>query len=239
MVKNLNDIAWKRLLAEGSAIVVSILLAFAIDASWDKRQERGRELEALLALRTEFEENRRKADEVMDAHRAAEDRIARLLTMSEPEILGLEQDSLVVFVGSLAAPYSFDPVRGTVDALIGAGELDLLQEAELRQALTAFLNATEDAEEDAAFMGEFAVRAWGASIRHGGPWDAAVVLRRSGRLPFLPQPTARTLADIRQDQELMGFVRQLRFLAWVYMGELEVIQSRIDAVLAHVEPVGR
>lgn len=239
MVKIPSDIPWKRLLAEGSAIVVSILLAFAIDASWDARQERERELEALQALRRDFEENRRKADEVMNAHRAAEDRFTRLLTMSNGEILELERDSVAVIVGSLAAPYSFDPVRGTVDALIGAGELDLLQEAELRQALTAFLNATEDAKEDATFMAEFAVRAWEASIGHGGPWDAAVVLRRSVRLPFLAQPTPTTLANIRQDRELMGLVKQLRFLARVYMGELEVIRTRIDAVLAHVAAESR
>jgi hypothetical protein len=35
-----NNIPWKRLSAEGLAIVVSILLAFWIDAWWDTRKDR-------------------------------------------------------------------------------------------------------------------------------------------------------------------------------------------------------
>ncbi len=33
------DIAWRRLLIEGTAIVLSILLAFAIDAWWQDREQ--------------------------------------------------------------------------------------------------------------------------------------------------------------------------------------------------------
>ncbi len=45
-----RDIDWPRLLAEGAAIVVSILLAFGIDAWWDDRQERIEERKILLGL---------------------------------------------------------------------------------------------------------------------------------------------------------------------------------------------
>jgi len=37
--------SWARVLAEGSAIVVSILLAFGIQAWWEERQERTEEAE--------------------------------------------------------------------------------------------------------------------------------------------------------------------------------------------------
>ena len=40
--------------AEGAAIVVSILLAFAIDAWWEERQERTEEQQILLDLADEF-----------------------------------------------------------------------------------------------------------------------------------------------------------------------------------------
>jgi len=48
----------RRILAEGVVIVVSILLAFAIDAWWDETRERGREKTVLAGLRSEFEANR-------------------------------------------------------------------------------------------------------------------------------------------------------------------------------------
>ena len=34
-----QDVPWKRLTAEGMAIIVSILLAFGIDAWWEDRQQ--------------------------------------------------------------------------------------------------------------------------------------------------------------------------------------------------------
>ncbi len=44
------EIHWPRILAEGAAIVVSILLAFWIQAWWDERQDRSDELVILAAL---------------------------------------------------------------------------------------------------------------------------------------------------------------------------------------------
>ena len=43
-------IPWGRLVAEGAAIVISILLAFSIDAWWDNRKDIAEEREILLGL---------------------------------------------------------------------------------------------------------------------------------------------------------------------------------------------
>ena len=51
------DSTWRRLFAEGAVIVASILLAFAIDAWWDGRQQRAAEREALAGLTVDFEAN--------------------------------------------------------------------------------------------------------------------------------------------------------------------------------------
>jgi hypothetical protein len=49
-----QDIPWKRMSVEAAAIVVSILLAFAIDAWWEERLERKDEAEQLVRLHAEF-----------------------------------------------------------------------------------------------------------------------------------------------------------------------------------------
>lgn len=51
-----DQIPWKRLIAEGGAIVVSILLAFWIDAWWDERKDRSAEVTTLSALLGELRE---------------------------------------------------------------------------------------------------------------------------------------------------------------------------------------
>ena len=45
----------KKLTIEGSVIIVSILLAFAIDAGWEKYQETQQESEILIGLERDFQ----------------------------------------------------------------------------------------------------------------------------------------------------------------------------------------
>jgi len=55
---NTDNIQWKRISAEGTAIVVSILLAFSIQAWWDERQNIEDEQVILVALVDEFKEKK-------------------------------------------------------------------------------------------------------------------------------------------------------------------------------------
>jgi hypothetical protein len=55
-------VSWRRLGTEAVVIVGSILLAFAIDAAWDRYQDERRVAEYVLALRGEFEEARLEND---------------------------------------------------------------------------------------------------------------------------------------------------------------------------------
>lgn len=54
-----------RLASEGAVIVVSILLAFWIDAWWDNRQARMTEMTVLESIREEVEENRLELDRLL------------------------------------------------------------------------------------------------------------------------------------------------------------------------------
>ena len=50
----LQSISWPRIIAEGVAIVASILIAFSIDAWWTERQAREQERNVLTNLLGEF-----------------------------------------------------------------------------------------------------------------------------------------------------------------------------------------
>ncbi len=53
-MNKVRDIPWPRIVAEGTAIIVSILLAFSIQAWWEDRQDQNDEREILRSLQTEF-----------------------------------------------------------------------------------------------------------------------------------------------------------------------------------------
>jgi hypothetical protein len=84
-LQNSQKIAWKRITAEATAIVVSILIAFGIDAWW---QERGEKL-ALIENLEQFEREVIANDELIDEHldENASDLMALqrvFLTLSDP-----------------------------------------------------------------------------------------------------------------------------------------------------------
>ena len=64
-----QEIPWKRLFVEATAIVASILIAFAIDAWWQDRTEHIVEAQYLRALREDLNHSLQLLDESETQHR--------------------------------------------------------------------------------------------------------------------------------------------------------------------------
>lgn len=128
----------KRLVAEGVLIVVSILLAFTIDAWWDDRGRRQDEREAFRALVQDFESAAGQLASVSLAHDSAFMAAERLLELTGPEANAIAVDSLARLIAPLIRIPTFSPPLGALDALLGSGELRLVENADLRAALASF-----------------------------------------------------------------------------------------------------
>jgi len=63
-----NEISWKRLTAEAVAIVVSILLAFSIDAWWNNRQRETEVQNTISNLAIEFADSADEFERVIAAN---------------------------------------------------------------------------------------------------------------------------------------------------------------------------
>ena len=145
---NSHDIPWKRISVEAAAIVASILLAFAIDAWWDERQERIEETEILLGLKSEFSRYR---DELTDG--IAYNENSRVLTAElmaairrgswTSETLAIDQALATV---SDAKTHDFG--GGVLDALISAGRLELISDYELRIMLATWSQVFSEIRDD-------------------------------------------------------------------------------------------
>jgi hypothetical protein len=132
-----QDIPWGRLFAEGVAIVLSILLAFWIDAWWETAQQRERERIVLHALLDDLVSIRQRVDNQRKYNEAMLDATTSLLQAS---VSGrdLEQDYMdallrdVVWYNAPSTWYS-----ATMDLLVSAGDLAALSNAELVTALAS------------------------------------------------------------------------------------------------------
>jgi len=130
------EIAWQRIAAEGVAIVISILLAFSIQAWWENRTERVDELEVLTALQVELKQN----IELM-----ADERRFRL-AMVEPitvllDLIGKDempdQTELDGLFGHLVWWSTTNPATGVFHSLVQGGQLSQVEQTELRAQISS------------------------------------------------------------------------------------------------------
>lgn len=144
MVENKN-IQWKRLTAEAVAIVLSILMAFAIDAWWDSRSERAAERSAIDRLIVEFEYNLAELGVSKKRHEGALAATEQLLALTGPERNGPHSDATAgkLLLDCFQNP-TLEPRLGTVSSLIASGDLHLLRDTRLQGMLTEWPALAED-----------------------------------------------------------------------------------------------
>jgi hypothetical protein len=119
-----------RLVVEGLVIVVSILLAFALDAAWDDRQERLRRDEYLLVLEDEFQS---AADEMAEQIQDHERQIAEMEILIDQLDRGAE--FTVDAFWSVFSLYYFGPAHPVFMDLANASSVDVLELSTLRYSL--------------------------------------------------------------------------------------------------------
>ncbi len=145
---NSKDIPWGRLAIEGVAIVISILLAFGIDAWWEVRQERIEEQQILQDLDEEFVLIRNVLADHQQIHTGRLAALEDLLgafdvdqSKRTPEVLGAALDGLL-------APTTSDISNGTLHALLSSGRLEIIENSRLRELLIGWERAIEEVWDD-------------------------------------------------------------------------------------------
>jgi len=138
-----------RIVAEGVAIVLSILLAFAIDAAWDDHKERLQERATLSSLAADFADAKVLIDTAIVAHERYRDSARRLLEIRDKKVTvddSMAIDSMLndVFLNAKTTEIP----NGSLSALFASGKLGLIENTELRSLLAAWPSFVDNATED-------------------------------------------------------------------------------------------
>lgn len=214
---------------EGLVIVASILLAFAVDALWDRHQERERRLEYLAALEGEFIAARAEITEQIADHRAqltAVDELLAGLAGGEPE------EYLLPRLARLNALFVYGPAHPVFEDLANAGAIDVLESSGLRFALLRYGQSREFLDALAGREAEL----W-HSYMHPYLIERTDILPqtfeqdRGGLLPRFPSGID-TLYEDRTFQNLL--LRRKRAIAGQLRVDGDVLEA-IEAVLAEVD----
>lgn len=193
-----NSVPWPRLLAESVAIVGSILLAFAIDAWWEERKQRNYEEQVLLGLGKEYALHHSSVTLQIDFHESLMMSVTQLMRACSTGRYDDTEVSLDYAIFDSLVPVTTDLGSGVRDSLINAGQIDVLQNVELRRALSDWDSVVDEVVDGQLFSSELVkdhllpfYKQYGVSLAAGEkhanktPWP----------LPVTPL-SAETLSDL-------------------------------------------
>jgi len=143
-----HTIPWKRIAVEAVAIVASILLAFAIDAWWDERQERIEETEVLLGLKSEFSRYREELAEGIEYNERNRLLTAELMAAIRRSAWDSETLSIDLALATVSDAKTHDFGGGVLDAMISAGRLEIISNYELRAKLASWGQVFNEVRDD-------------------------------------------------------------------------------------------
>lgn len=132
-------------LANLSVIVVGVLLALAAEATWAERGDRIREQEVLLDLLEDFRENQARLLSDIEDNRVAKD-AARAWASATLGQASISADSAHTLLVAAHGDARFDPITGALRSLLDGGELRVIEDQGLRQALAGWPDRTEEAQ---------------------------------------------------------------------------------------------
>ena len=195
-----SGLRWKRIAVEGVAIVLSILLAFAIDAWWDERGDRLEEQRVLRQLTAEFEAVSDQLDRYVAMDRRTLRNVSRVDSLLQAALADgrpaiMVRDSTLRW---LVTQGTFAPTLPTLDGLRTSGRLTLIQHEELGRALAAWPGQLEDAvehqEQSLDIIFRFVYPAIMPAMNFGPAHDQT--LAYVDRLADPPPPDARTRVPV-------------------------------------------
>jgi hypothetical protein len=138
-----------KLVLEGIVVVVSILIAFGLDAWWDRAVERRDLLDDLINVEQELATNIVTVGAAIEFQSRAIALIDTLLERARQiPIGGLVPLPDTILVSALVFTPTYDPSTGAVDALIASGRRSDLDDPELKGILTDLRMAVLDIRED-------------------------------------------------------------------------------------------
>ena len=196
-----KSVQWKRLTAEGAAIVLSILLAFAIDAWWEDRGARKSEQWLLQRLKADFTEIQAALQLIEKEHRDTSAACITLLGFpnGEPLPTSPEVDRMVALV--FLTSRTFNPGSGAVAAFLNSESAKLMENQPLANLLLAWPGVVEELQEEDAYLQEGIANRWIPFLKSRvnlGPYLATYGELMSGLPSHVTHPSTRRALMVDQ-----------------------------------------
>ena len=201
---NPRSLPWLRIIVQGAVIVGSILLAFAIDAAWDVRQDRVKE-EAylggiLIDLSSDSTDLVDRQDTAIRGMVAAD----RLLELRRDPGSTAPADSLAMWFLHSAFVDNFQVLDHTYREVLGAGGLSVIRDESLRRQIADYYRSIESAEFFTEYYKGEESDFWDLLAQRLDPDDLEGISREDGEADHLVPD--RLIEKLRSDDEIANAI---------------------------------
>ena len=223
---------WGRMLGEASVIVASILLAFAIDAWWDARQEEKENAEIHQGLMEEFKTHldfirvalHRNEQEIQD--------LAWLIEQTGSEVRPLSPDTLRWALSWAVSSPTIDPAEGTIQGLISSGRLERIHNPELRAGLASWPSVVADIRENEMAIRELVINNLVPALSRKGVFLGSVM---SPGVPWPrtedPEIWAKNIPTVMADAEIRNLISNRYHWAIITTMEYRGAEQTVERLL--------
>lgn len=227
---------WKRLFAEAAAIVLSILLAFAIDAWWEDRTDRRSEQLLLQRLHADFLDIKSALQFIESEHRETSAGCIALISIAagQPVPATDEYDRTVALV--FLTSRTFNPGSGAVAAFLGGGGAKLVENPPLANLLLAWPGLVEELQEEDGFLQQGLADRWIPFLKSRvniGPYLAVYPEINVGLPDAVARPQQRESLIV--DAELVNHVLDRYKLQQIALRDIQPVRAAADDILLLLE----
>ena len=225
---------------ESTAVVISILLAFAIDAWWEDRSDRHAEIALLARLQADFTAFRPELASVTKEHRARRDACIELLerlSVGDRVSTTPEMDRLIAF--AFVGARTFQPGAGAVEAFINGDGVRLVKNKRIIDLLLTWPGLIEELREEERQLQKGSAERWLpylSSLTNIGPYIAAFQTEIP-EIALLPQsqlaPSSR--ATLLVDEMLLNHILDRFQFQTLAIRDIEPLHKAVDEVLSLIE----
>jgi len=211
--------------AEALVIVVSILLAFALDAGWDARGDRVEAVSLRSALAVDFDAIRVEMDRARSRNElviaAADSILAHLGATSG------QADVPVAWLAPLLLTPTTDPRSGTLSTLIASGRLSIVGSPRLRGMLSEWPALLSDVREEELAAKTFVHEQLTPYLGRSTDLSRLYAWRLNG-LSLASGSERLTVVDVHF--ELVNLIRTRRFLAGFVLNNYEGLEASLGLI---------
>lgn len=222
----------RRRTLEVLSIVASILLAFSIDAWWAHRSERRQERVALAGLAAESRSNRVELADHIVFHQRRMAALELLGGVATGRVAALSADSLNHLLDAMLGWRTFDPQTATLDALEGAGHLDVISSDALRTILASWRSKLDDASGTQAALEQSIIGAVFEWFRRSGP--PMPDLGGRAHVALLPSKPVDVEPYLKTD-EFLSLAAQQHRIEFFVVFELQGLDAVISDILGTLD----